>query len=84
MVTSTDLAKRGVQLGGVDPAARTPARRRLLWRFEAIHDPSVKQFLIRDADSLLNVKEQSRRRCTGSNADRCTFMRCATGTRIPT
>jgi hypothetical protein len=30
----------------------------LLWRFEAIADPSVRRFLIRDADALLNVKER--------------------------
>ena len=35
-----------------------PGYRRLLWRFEAIRDPSVKRFLIRDADALLNIKER--------------------------
>lgn len=33
-----------------------PARR-LLWRFDVVHAPGVKRFLIRDADSLLTVKE---------------------------
>jgi tetratricopeptide (TPR) repeat protein len=32
--------------------------RKLLWRFEVIADPGVKRFLVRDADSLLNVKER--------------------------
>ena len=35
-----------------------PAHRKLLWRFEAIADPTVRRFLIRDADSLLSVKER--------------------------
>jgi hypothetical protein len=35
-----------------------PAYRRRLWRFEAISDPSVRRFLIRDADALLNVKDR--------------------------
>jgi tetratricopeptide (TPR) repeat protein len=54
----TDLARRGVQLRQMILPPGQPAHRRLLWRFEAIHDPSVKRFLIRDADALLNVKER--------------------------
>jgi Tfp pilus assembly protein PilF len=54
----TDLAKRGVQLRQMILPPGQPAHRRLLWRFEAIRDPSVRRFLIRDADSLLNVKER--------------------------
>jgi tetratricopeptide (TPR) repeat protein len=54
----TDLAKRGVQLRQMILPPGQPAHRRLLWRFEAIRDPSVRRFLIRDADSLLNIKER--------------------------
>ena len=54
----TDLGKRGVQLRQMILPQGQPGHRRLLWRFEAIRDPSVKRFLIRDADSLLNVKER--------------------------
>jgi hypothetical protein len=35
-----------------------PVHRKLLWRFDVIADPAVKRFLIRDADSLLCVKER--------------------------
>jgi len=35
-----------------------PEHRKLLWRFDVIADPLVKRFLIRDADSLLSVKER--------------------------
>lgn len=53
-----DLASHGVQLfsGALPPGV--PAHRRLLWRFEVIADPAVRRFLIRDADSLLTVKER--------------------------
>ena len=30
----------------------------LLWRFEVVNDPGVDRFLIRDCDSVLNVKER--------------------------
>jgi tetratricopeptide (TPR) repeat protein len=53
-----DLGRRGVQLRQMILPAGQPAHRRLLWRFEAIRDPSVKRFLIRDADSLLSIKER--------------------------
>jgi hypothetical protein len=53
------------QLGahGVDPRpmalpAGVQPHRRLLWRFAVVADPSVRRFLIRDADSLLSVKER--------------------------
>ncbi|MEI7712573.1 MAG: tetratricopeptide repeat protein [Rhodospirillales bacterium] len=39
------------------PPGVTP-HRRLLWRFAAAADPEVHRFLIRDADSLLSVKER--------------------------
>ena len=35
-----------------------PPSRKLLWRFEVIADPAVRRFLVRDADSLLSVKER--------------------------
>ena len=35
-----------------------PPHRRLLWRFGVFADPTVRRFLIRDADSLLSVKER--------------------------
>ncbi len=54
----TDLGQRGVQLRQMILPPGQPAHRRLLWRFEAIRDPSVRRFLIRDADALLNVKER--------------------------
>ena len=54
----TDLGRRGAQLRQMILPPGQPGHRRLLWRFEAIKDPSVKRFLIRDADSLLNVKER--------------------------
>jgi tetratricopeptide (TPR) repeat protein len=54
----TDLGRRGVQCRQMILAPGQPGHRRLLWRFEAIRDPSVKRFLIRDADALLCVKER--------------------------
>jgi hypothetical protein len=53
-----ELAGRGVDLRPVRLATGVPAHRGLLWRFEVIADPSVQRFLIRDADSLLTVKER--------------------------
>lgn len=52
------LAATGTQLVPMDPPPGLPAHRRLLWRFEAFADPNVSRFLIRDADSLLTVKER--------------------------
>jgi tetratricopeptide (TPR) repeat protein len=54
----TDLARRGIQSRQMILPPGQPGYRRLLWRFEAIRDPSVKRFLIRDADALLTVKER--------------------------
>jgi hypothetical protein len=54
----TDLGRRGVQSRQMILPPGQPAHRRLLWRFEAIRDPAVKRFLIRDADSLLCIKER--------------------------
>jgi hypothetical protein len=52
------LATRGVDLRPMTLAAGQPDHRRLLWRFEVIADPTVRRFLIRDADSILSVKER--------------------------
>ena len=54
----TDLGRRGVQLRQMILPPGQPEQRRLLWRMEALSDPSVKRFLIRDADALLTVKER--------------------------
>jgi hypothetical protein len=53
-----ELAARGVQLRRCGLPPGVPEHRGLLWRFEVIADPTVRRFLIRDADSLLTVKER--------------------------
>lgn len=53
-----DLAGRGVQLQMMMLLPNVPVHRKLLWRFEVIADPTVRRFLVRDADSLLSVKER--------------------------
>lgn len=53
-----DLAGRGVQLRTMVLPPNVPVHRKLLWRFEVVADPTVQRFLIRDADSLLSVKER--------------------------
>lgn len=53
-----ELAGRGVQLRTMVLPPNVPMHRKLLWRFEVIADPTVRRFLIRDADSLLSVKER--------------------------
>ena len=53
-----DLGRLGVQCRQMILPPGQPEHRRLLWRFEAINDPTVKRFLIRDADALLSVKER--------------------------
>lgn len=52
------LAALGAQLQPMARSPGVPAHRALLWRFEVIADPDVERFLIRDADSLLTVKER--------------------------
>ena len=52
------LAALGVQLRPMLLDYGGPPYRALLWRFEAFADLDVKRFLIRDADSLLTVKER--------------------------
>ena len=54
----TRLAECGVQLRPMTLPSDVPVHRKLLWRFDVIADPTVKRFLIRDADSLLSVKER--------------------------
>ena len=52
------LEQGGAQIVPREQPEGEPPARRLLWRFEVIADPSVKRFLVRDADSLLSVKER--------------------------
>ena len=52
------LAACNVELRHLELPYGVPAHRKLLWRFDVVSDPSVQRFLIRDADSLLNVKER--------------------------
>ena len=52
------LAGHGMQLVARALPPDVPQHRRLLWRFDVIADPAVRRFLIRDADSLLCVKER--------------------------
>lgn len=53
-----ELAAHGVQLRRMELSPDLPGYRRLLWRFDVIADPDVARFLIRDADSLLTIKER--------------------------
>jgi hypothetical protein len=53
-----ELQRSGAQLVLREQPKNEPAARRLLWRFEVIADPAVKRFLVRDADSILSVKER--------------------------
>lgn len=60
-VSSDDLGQltgAGVQLISKTLPTNLPEHRKLLWRFDVIADPTVRRFLIRDADSLLFVKER--------------------------
>jgi tetratricopeptide (TPR) repeat protein len=52
------LANAGAQLVRMALPGSVPEHRKLLWRFEVISDPAVRRFLIRDADSVLSVKER--------------------------
>ena len=54
----TELSRQGVQLRLKALPAGVPQHRRLLWRFDVLADPTVRRFLIRDADALLSVKER--------------------------
>lgn len=53
-----DLQQLGAQIVEFALPPDMPGHRRLLWRFAVIADPAVRRFLIRDADSLLTVKER--------------------------
>ncbi len=52
------LARLGVQFVQKTLPPNVPEHRKLLWRFDVVADPSVRRFLIRDADALLTVKER--------------------------
>ena len=52
------LAGSGAQLVCRALPPGVPEHRRLLWRFDVIADPTIRRFLIRDADALLSVKER--------------------------
>lgn len=54
----TELTRLGVQLRLKALPAGVPQHRRLLWRFDVLADPTVRRFLVRDADALLSVKER--------------------------
>lgn len=54
----SELKAHGVDLRPMALPANVPPHRRLLWRFGVIADPAVRRFLVRDADSLLSVKER--------------------------
>ncbi len=53
-----ELRTRGADLHPMTLPPSVPPHRRLLWRFSVLGDSSVRRFLIRDADSLLSVKER--------------------------
>lgn len=53
-----DLQRMGAQIVQFELPPNMPGHRRLLWRFAVLGDTSVKRYLIRDADSLLTVKER--------------------------
>ncbi|NNE90184.1 MAG: hypothetical protein HKN23_00910 [Verrucomicrobiales bacterium] len=56
--TSTvhELKELGAQLVKMDQP--DPFYEGLMWRFKVIGDPTVKRFLVRDCDSVINVKER--------------------------
>lgn len=53
-----DLNRLGAQVVQFQLPPNMPGHRRLLWRFAVLGDPAVRRYLIRDADSLLTVKER--------------------------
>lgn len=57
-VVCEEFGKLGAQVVRMVLPAGLPGHRRLLWRFAVIADPTVRRFLVRDADSLLTVKER--------------------------
>jgi hypothetical protein len=52
------LRNGGADLIDKSSESGAPFYRRLLWRFEVANDRAVRRFLVRDADSLLSVKER--------------------------
>jgi hypothetical protein len=52
------LKRGGADIVDKSSEGEAPFYARLLWRFEVVNDPSVRRFLVRDADSLLTVKER--------------------------
>lgn len=52
------LRKLGADLRPMKSRSDDSPQRRLLWRFDVCSDPTVKRFLVRDADSILSVKER--------------------------
>jgi hypothetical protein len=53
-----ELQQAGAQVIVKEQPAGEPLARRLAWRYDVLADPGVKRFLVRDADSLLTVKER--------------------------
>jgi tetratricopeptide (TPR) repeat protein len=52
------LKRGGAEVVDKSSEGEAPFYARLLWRFEVVNDSSVRRFLVRDADSLLTVKER--------------------------
>jgi hypothetical protein len=52
------LKSHGADLVDKTSEGEAPFYARLLWRFEVANDSAVRRFLVRDADSLLTVKER--------------------------
>jgi hypothetical protein len=57
-IVQEEFGKLGAQVVKMVLPHSVPGHRRLLWRFSVISDPAVRRFLVRDADSLLTVKER--------------------------
>lgn len=57
-VVQQEFVKLGGQVVQMTLPPGLPGHRRLLWRFAVVADPAVRRFLVRDADSLLTVKER--------------------------
>ena len=58
MIVQEEFVKLGAVVVKKTLPPGVPAHRRLLWRFAVSADPAVRRFLVRDADSLLSVKER--------------------------
>ena len=54
----SQLKRNGADLVAKASQRDAPFYSRLLWRFEVANDSTVQRFLVRDADSLLTVKER--------------------------